>query len=76
MYPRSYSGGQPVMVVTPFGLLPAPRLSAEIWLVLVAWLRCYGVLLFACLDNILVTGSTPDEVLWTLLWTIHILPRM
>ena len=59
--------------VTPFGLSPAPMLFTEIVQVLIKHLRLQGITLYAYLDDILLIGSNPQEVLHALESTIKVL---
>ena len=57
--------------VTPFGLSPAPRLFTHVVRVIVVWLRLRGVRLHAYLDDIVLIGNSPQEVLHALQITIQ-----
>ena len=48
--------------VLPFGLSSAPRVFTQILMPVIAWLRARGVHIYAYLDDILVTGTSPLEV--------------
>ena len=69
---RFFFKGQDLeFTVTPFGLSPAPMLFTRLVLAIVAWLRLRGIRIHAYLDDILLLGSSPEEVVHALQVTIH-----
>ena len=58
--------------VTPFGLSLAPMLFTRVVLVLIAWLRLRGIRLHAYLDDVLILGDSPQQVLHALMMTIQV----
>ena len=58
--------------VTPFGLSPAPRLFTKVIDIIIVWLRLRGIRLHAYLDDVILIGSSPQEVLHALRMTIQV----
>ena len=57
--------------VTPFGLSPAPRLFTRVVREIIAWLRLQGIRVHAYLDDVVLMGNSPQEVLHALKMTIQ-----
>ena len=51
------------------------RVFTKILLMLITFLRKQGVQMYAYLDYLLITGESPQQVLWALNLTIQVLTR-
>ena len=61
--------------VMPYGLSSAPSVFMQILAPVVAWLRSAGVQLYVYLDDMLVMGRSPEEVMHSLTLMIQTLTR-